>query len=102
MSRDDKAPTRLLLIDDDRQESVLIEGLLSVIGDKRFQLDWEPSYDKGLRAVLKNAHDVCLIDYRLIDERTGLDLLRQAKSAGAHMPMILLTGLWDTAIDLEA
>lgn len=97
-----QGPTKVLLIDDDRQELVLLEGLFSVLGEGRFQLDWSGSYEDGLAALLKGGHDVCLIDYRLLDERTGLDLLRAARDAGVRCPMILLTGLWDTAVDHEA
>ncbi len=102
MAAIEKPATRVLLVDDDRQELVLLEGLLTVIGEKRYTVEWAATYEEGLAALVKGEHEVALIDYRLVDDRTGLDLLRAAKAAGSKIPMILLTGLWDTAIDLQA
>lgn len=99
---DERPSSRVLLVDDDRQEFVLLQGLLEVISERRFDLHWAANYDAGLKELRSGGYDVALIDYRLIDERSGLDLLKQAKQEGATLPMILLTGLWDTAIDLEA
>lgn len=76
--------------------------MLAAVSGSGFAVEWKGSYDEGLSALLTGAYDVCLIDYRLIGERTGLDLLRQAKREGVRAPLILLTGLWDSAIDLEA
>ncbi len=92
---------RILLIDDDREEFVLLRGFLGVIG-KRLSLDWEPNYDRGLAALLRGEHDLCLIDYRLGEDRSGLDLLQEAKLKGIRIPLVLLTAVFDTAVDLQA
>ncbi|HUO56950.1 MAG TPA: PAS domain S-box protein, partial [bacterium] len=49
----------------------------------------------------ENAHDVCLLDYRL-EGRNGLDFLKEAGEKGFTTPIILLTGLADYEVDLEA
>ena len=46
-------------------------------------------------------YDVCLIDYRL-GKWTGLDLLREAVGGGVRVPFIMLTGLDNREIDVEA
>ena len=51
--------------------------------------------------MLRNQHDVCLVDYRLGAE-TGIDLLRAALERGCQAPIILLTGQGEHEIDLEA
>lgn len=94
--------TRVLLVDDDSQEFALLDGLLSVNAPGAFGLEWVATYEQGLNKVMGGEYDVCLIDYRLSGAKTGLDLLRELKRRGARTPLILLTGLWDTAIDLEA
>lgn len=93
---------RVLLVDDDRQEFVLLEGLFAIISQSRFTLEWVEDYASGLAKLRAGGFDVCLIDYRLLGEKTGLDLLKRAKAENVRVPMILLTGLWDTAVDLAA
>lgn len=93
---------KVLLIDDDRQEFVLLVGLLSLITQARFQLEWASEFADGLERLKGERFDVCLVDYRLQGDKTGVDLLKAAKAAGVATPMILLTGLWDTKIDIEA
>ncbi len=92
---------KVLLIDDDEDDHVLTRDLLAEIGRERFRLDWAPCFDAGLRALRERAHDVYLLDYHL-GERNGLELLRQAVEDGCRAPIIMLTGLGDREIDLEA
>lgn len=92
---------RVLLIEDDEDDYVLIEGLLSDVPGKRFDLEWTGNYDDGMEAIESQRHDVCLLDYRL-GERNGLELLRHALGNGCGIPVIFLTGQDDHTIDLEA
>src|SRR5215470_20108635 len=94
-------PTRVLLIDDDEDDHVLTRDLLLQIGGERFHLDWTPSFDAGLAAIRERAHDVYLLDFHL-GERDGLELLRQAVEEGCRAPIIMLTGLGDREVDVEA
>ncbi|MFW6058797.1 MAG: response regulator [Phycisphaeraceae bacterium] len=95
------APIRVMLIDDDEDSYLIVRHLLAQVEGQRYQLDWVASYDAGLAALEQPAHDLYLVDYRL-DRRTGLDLLRAAKQRGFERPIVLLTGLGDRAVDLEA
>lgn len=93
--------TRVLLIDDDENEYVIMKELLDIPRLRRFELDWIPGYDAGLARVLEGRHDVVLLDYRL-GPRDGLQLLRQAKARGSRTPIIVLTALGDRELDLQA
>ena len=95
------APIRILVVEDDEDDYVLIRDLLSETGESRFHLEWVANYDAALRAIERHQHDVYLLDYRL-GERNGLELLREALAKGCKAPMILLTGQGDYAVDLEA
>ncbi|HEX7183156.1 MAG TPA: EAL domain-containing protein [Thermoanaerobaculia bacterium] len=95
------APIRVLLIDDDEDDHVLARDLLEEIGKDRYRLDWEPGCDAALQAIRAQAHDVYLLDYHL-GERTGLEILREAIDGGCRAPIIMLTGLGDRDVDLEA
>jgi signal transduction histidine kinase len=92
---------RVLLIEDDEDDYVFTRDLLAEIGGGRFELAWEPSYERGLQRVLEDPFDVCLLDFRL-GARTGLELLREARAADSSAPIILMTGQGDQEIDLEA
>jgi signal transduction histidine kinase len=94
-------PVRVLLIDDDRDDYLLTRDLFAEIPGGRYRLDWVADYDAGLAAICRADHDVYLLDYRL-GEKTGLDLLAEARKAGCSGPVILLTGqnVWE--VDLAA
>lgn len=94
-------PVRVLLIDDDRDDYVLTRDLLAEIPGGRYQLDWAPDYDAGLKSLRKGQHDVYLLDYRL-GKRSGLELLEEATTTPISGPVILLTGQSEWEVDLAA
>jgi PAS domain S-box-containing protein len=94
-------PVRVLLIDDEESFFILLRRLLAKVPGKKFVTDWAPSYEDGLAALRENRHEACLLDYRL-GLRTGLELLREATAHGVQAPIIILTGLDDPKVDLEA
>ena len=91
----------VLLVDDDEDDFIMFRDLLSQIIGVKFKIEWAPSFETGHEALLKNAHMVCFLDFRL-GIRTGLDLLNEAIHAGIKTPMILLTGYGEHEVDLEA
>src|ERR1051325_1814562 len=93
--------TKVLLVEDDEDDFVLLRELLNEIKEQRFELDWGRSVGAGLEAMLKNQHDVCLLDYRL-GGQSGIDLLRAALEGGCQLTVLLLTGSKEHEIDLAA
>ncbi len=96
----DISKIKVLLVDDDEDEFVIVQDLFSEI-DTGFDLAWVDNYDEALEHLLNKRFDVYLIDYRL-GPRTGLDLIREVQEEDIIVPMILLTGQGDRKIDLEA
>lgn len=94
-------PVKVLLVDDDEDDFIIARDLISRIRDRRYELEWVDNFEGGLAAARRGLHDLCLLDFRL-GVQTGLDLLRRAREAGCRVPMILLTGQGDHAVDLEA
>jgi PAS domain S-box-containing protein len=92
---------RVLLIEDDEDDYLLVREMFAEIKARRFHIDWIQDSAAGLEAMVRNEHDVVLLDYRLGAE-TGIDLLRGALKKGCRSPVILLTGLGEREIDLEA
>jgi two-component system, LuxR family, sensor kinase FixL len=95
------ALVRILLIDDEESFFILARRMLAKVPGKKFVADWAANYEEGLAALRENRHDACLLDYRL-GLRTGLELLREATAQGIQTPIIILTGLDDPKVDLEA
>jgi two-component system cell cycle sensor histidine kinase/response regulator CckA len=92
---------RVLLVEDDEDDYILTRGLFAGMKGRRFHLEWFNSYQLGLDAMIRNQHDVCLVDYRL-GAKNGVELLKAALERGCQAPVILLTGLGEHEVDLEA
>lgn len=102
MPERDNKPVRLLLIEDDEDDSILIRGLLSEIDSVRYDIHWVSTYEDALRELNKSdSYDVCLLDYRL-GMRDGLEILQQTSWLHDRPPIIVLTGQGDYDIDMEA
>ena len=97
----EKDHVRILLVDDDEDDFILAHDLLADITDSHFQLEWASDTDDALKIMCRNEHDLFLIDYQL-GRTNGLLLLREAMKLGSTIPMILLTGQGERAIDLGA
>lgn len=91
----------ILLVDDDEDDFAITRDLLNRSKWGRFDLEWMQGYDSGLKTMLENRHDIYLLDYNLRG-RNGLDLIREAKEAGCGGPFVVLTGINNRDIDLEA
>jgi two-component system cell cycle sensor histidine kinase/response regulator CckA len=92
---------KVLLIEDDEDDYILTRELLAEVKADKYVLDWASSYEEGLKVARRREHHVCLVDYRL-GERTGVQLIREARESGLTTPMILLTGQGNLDVDVEA
>ncbi|MDA8306306.1 MAG: PAS domain S-box protein [Deltaproteobacteria bacterium] len=80
---------RILLIDDKEEDFLIIRTLLAESAIELPNLDWADSYESGLAALSDPCYDACLLDYTL-GERSGLDLLSEARRRGAQAAVIFL------------
>ena len=96
---------RILLIDDDEDEYVLLKGLVSGPAQGRtlyrYDLDWVSTYEEAVGAFLECRYDLYLVDYRL-GIYSGLDLLRESAAKQCPVPIIMLTGQGSYETDLSA
>ncbi len=92
---------RVLLIEDDEDDYILVRDMLSEVPNARYDIEWARTYDQGLEAMEDREHDVCLLDYRL-GERDGLELLYESSGKGYRVPIIFLTGQGNYEVDMEA
>jgi len=92
---------RVLLIDDDQEDFLLVSDMLAEAENTRFELAWVQTYEAGLEAICREEHDVYLLDYSM-GSHNGLDLLRTAVEGGCTAPIIFLTAHGNYAVDLQA
>ncbi len=97
---DDRA-IKILLVEDDEDDYVIIRDMLSEIPGQKYDLDWASDYEQALVKSSQPDHDIFLVDYRL-GKRNGLELLRVLQDRGYPAPVILLTGRGDYEIDFQA
>jgi PAS domain S-box-containing protein len=96
-----RQPIRVLLIEDSEPDYILTRRMLSSIENETFDLEWAPSWQTGIEGIRRGAHDVCLLDYR-IGGGDGLELLKESRETSHKAPVILLTGVSDHRLDVEA
>lgn len=92
---------RLLLIEDDEDDYLIVRDLLNEVRQLQYQLDWVSDYDEALAIIAQKEHDLYLVDYRLGAEN-GLDLIAHAQALGVTAPLILLTGQDRNDLDASA
>src|SRR6058998_1679271 len=97
----DRQPVRVLLIEDSESDYFLTRHMLGSIENQIFDLEWASSWQMGIEAIRRAGHDICLLDYR-IGGGNGLELLRETRAVSYQFPVILLTGVSDYRLDVEA
>ena len=96
------APLRVLVVDDDEEDFLILRDLLADYAQEKFSLDWVGTLREGIDALRANQHDVFLVDYQLGPDN-GMELVRLAVAEGsAHRPVIMLTGQGNPEVDREA
>lgn len=92
---------KILLVEDDADDHVIIRHHLSKIPGNGFFMDWVTDYDEAMAALGSDGYDLCLLDYRL-GVHTGLELLDHIKRENWHTPIIFLTGQGEYDVDIQA
>jgi signal transduction histidine kinase len=97
---------RVLLIEDNPGDARLIQAYL--VGNAKtgpaatiFDLDHTSSLGEGLERVIEGEYDILLLDLNLPDSR-GLETFNRIHTAVPNVPVIVLTGLNDENLALQA
>ena len=92
--------TRLLLVED---EPALARGLSDNFRDEGYEVQVEARGDRALAAVRDARPDLIVLDV-MLPGRSGLDVLRDLRSAGDTVPVLMLTArsaVVDRVVGLE-
>ena len=93
--------TRILIIEDDEDDFLIIQACIRDIPGRQFIIDWCYKFGEALEHIRNARYDIYFVDY-LLGEKTGLDLLREAMLLGCEDPLILLTGIGNRDVDVQA
>jgi len=95
------APVRILIVDDDEDDFIILKEYISRIEGLEFQVDWCGKYKEAREKVCEGTYHLYFIDY-VLGARSGLELIQESISGSCEEPFILLTGNGNHAIDLKA
>lgn len=94
-------PLKILLIEDDSDDYLVFQEYLNDISGYDISLVWDTNNKDGFERLENNQFDVCFVDYR-IGVETGTDFIAKANASQIDAPMILITGVHDYSVDVEA
>ncbi|MDJ1492312.1 PAS domain S-box protein [Cytophagaceae bacterium DM2B3-1] len=92
---------RVLLVDDDEDDYLLMKNYLSGIPDKEFMVSWAYRYQDAIQKIAEKNHDIYIYDF-FLGAKNGLDLIRETKEIDEDAAIILLTGKGNSDIDRKA
>ena len=94
--------TTVLLVDDDRQEYLLIGYLLAEAHHEDYRLVWCQNLEEALGHIERQSCDVVLLDYHWGGSSIGRAFLKKAKAKNSRIPIIVMTDEVEADVDEHA
>jgi DNA-binding response OmpR family regulator len=92
-------PKRLFIVDD---ETEIVEILKPHFERRGFQVLTCPSGEEAVKLLQEWTPDLVLIDYKLKDAMTGLDVMKKLREFNSTTKVIFLTGRLEDEVKKEA
>jgi PleD family two-component response regulator len=93
--------TRILLVEDNPADARLLKEYLADAGGGKFELVRVERFDKATEMIDSEQYDVILLDLCLPDSYR-LDTVVRVRSRAPSVPIVVLTGMDDETISIEA
>lgn len=97
----EKTAWKILIIDDDEDEFLIVREMLKEAKGRRIDLNWASTYEEGKAGLSSDYYNAALVDYDL-GMYSGIDLIREVNEQGYAPPLILFTGKGNYEVDVEA
>ncbi|MEO7524683.1 MAG: PAS domain S-box protein [Ferruginibacter sp.] len=92
---------KILIIDDDEDDFFITSEYIKNISGNKFEVEWCYEYNEAVKLICNGQHQLYFVDY-FLGAKTGLDLIKEAVALKCEQPFILLTGIGNQKIDIEA
>ncbi len=89
---------KVLLVEDDEDDFFLTSDYLEQCQEPKFEITWVTNSEDAVKALENQSFDLCLLDY-LLGAENALDVLGVLKSNQFNLPVVILTGQSDVAVD---
>jgi len=90
---------RILVVEDEKE---IADFVVSGLRAQHFAVDWAETCQKGLLWAKVNPYDLAVLDIRLGDKESGLDLCRMIREKGKTFPILMLSVRSDAVTKIEA
>ncbi len=96
----------ILVIDDDREDFLIMRERLRAAGPGKWEVEWASTYEIGRERLFgstlpENRYRAVVVDYQM-GLHNGLELIREAVARNFAAPFILITGRGSEEVDWEA
>lgn len=92
---------KVLVIEDDEDDFVILSHFLSKIKTEDYDVYWCNDFDEAEAEILKNEHDIYLIDH-FLGKGEGIEIIEKIRKRNILKPLILLTGAGNYNVDEKA
>jgi PAS domain S-box-containing protein len=101
MNKDSKIKLRVLIVEDDEDDYIIIKHYLNKISSAAYEVFWTNTYEDAVKDILADAHDIYLIDH-FLGKGEGVEIIETVRSQNFYKPLILLTGAGNREVDEKA
>ena len=95
MDKENKNKIKVLLVEDDRVDTLSVQKMLTEEKDSPFTLEHASRLTEAIEHLEKETFDVVLLDLGL-PESVGIETLVQMRERVTHVPIVVLTGEGET------
>jgi two-component system, sporulation sensor kinase E len=92
---------KILIIDDDEDDFFITSEYIKNIPGSNFNVTWCYDYNEAIDRICSREYELFFVDY-FLGAKTGLELIKEAIELKCEEPFILLTGIGNQKIDIEA
>lgn len=92
---------RVLIIEDDEDDFVILKHFLTKIKTEDYDVHWCNDFDLAEAEILKDEHDIYLIDH-FLGKGEGIEIIEKIRQRNILKPLILLTGAGNFMVDEKA
>ena len=94
-------PRRVLLVEDDDDDAFIAEGMLASVRSRRYRARRVTCVSEALDALAEDEFEAVLLDLSLPDA-LGLDPITEIRALHPQVPIVVLTGIDDEALGVQA